>query len=190
MKVSDENTIKEYYDLRKQIELYSKDMKTVIQHPNYSLQFMQPGRLVRIKDEGLDFGWGAVVNFIERKRNRDEKEFPPQESFIIDVLLTIAEKSSTGTKTHDNIPKGIRPPASGERGQMQVVPCVLSCIDSIGHVRVFLPKDLKPADERNNVKKALDEVKRRFPDGMPVLDPIENMGITDTSFKKLLRVCS
>jgi ATP-dependent RNA helicase DOB1 len=31
------------------------------------------------------------------------------------------------------------------------------------------------------------EVKRRFPDGLPVLDPIENMEITDDSFKKLLR---
>ncbi|KAK5015975.1 ATP-dependent RNA helicase mtr4 [Cryomyces antarcticus] len=33
----------------------------------------------------------------------------------------------------------------------------------------------------------LEEVKRRFPDGIAVLDPIENMGITDESFKKLLR---
>jgi ATP-dependent RNA helicase DOB1 len=33
----------------------------------------------------------------------------------------------------------------------------------------------------------MEEVKRRFPDGIAVLDPIENMGITDDSFKKLLR---
>jgi len=36
----------------------------------------------------------------------------------------------------------------------------------------------------------LDEIKRRFPDGIAVLDPIENMGISDESFKKLLRVRS
>jgi ATP-dependent RNA helicase DOB1 len=36
--------------------------------------------------------------------------------------------------------------------------------------------------------KSVDEVKRRFPDGVPLLDPIENMQIKDESFKKLLRV--
>lgn len=198
MKIADESTIREYYDLRKQIETYSKDMKSVIQLPNYCLPFMQPGRLVRIKYDNMDFGWGAVVNFIEKKQNRDERSLrrgekqqapSPQESWVIDTLLLVADASSSATRTHQNVPSGVRPPGPGERGQMQVVPCMLTCIDSIGHVRVFLPKDLRSAEERNSVKKALEEVKRRFPDGMPVLDPIENMKITDASFKKLLRVC-
>jgi ATP-dependent RNA helicase DOB1 len=32
------------------------------------------------------------------------------------------------------------------------------------------------------------EVKKRFPEGIPQLDPIENMGIKDEGFKKLVRV--
>ncbi|KAL8798020.1 MAG: hypothetical protein Q9182_007019 [Xanthomendoza sp. 2 TL-2023] len=191
MKITDESSIREYYDLRKQIENYSKDMRSVVQHPNYCLPYLQVGRLVKIKYEGVDFGWGAVVNFHERRRNRDEKtqdvSFPPQESFIVDTLLMVADGSSTVTRTHQNIPSGIRPPGQGEKGQMQIVPCMLTCIDAIAFVRIHLPPDLRPADERNGVKKALDEVKRRFPDGVPLLDPIENMGITDASFKKLLR---
>lgn len=190
MKITDEDTIKEYYDLRKQIETYSQDMKSVIAHPNYCLPFMQPGRLVRIKYQDMDFGWGAVVNFVERKFGKHDrpKNLSPQESYIIDTLLVVADTSSSATRTHQNIPGGIRPPAPGEEGQMQVVPCMLTCIDSIGHVRVVLPKDLKPAQDRAYVRKALNEVKRRFPDGMPILDPIENMGIKDASFKNLLRV--
>ena len=35
--------------------------------------------------------------------------------------------------------------------------------------------------------KSLKETERRFPDGIPILDPIENMNITDEGFKKLLR---
>jgi ATP-dependent RNA helicase DOB1 len=70
---------------------------------------------------------------------------------------------------------------------MEVVPVLLSCIEAIAHVRIFLPKDLNPAEQRNTVRKSIEEVKRRFPDGIAVLDPIENMGITDDSFKKLLR---
>jgi ATP-dependent RNA helicase DOB1 len=71
---------------------------------------------------------------------------------------------------------------------MEVVPVILNCIESIGHLRVFLPNELKTADQKNSVRKALDEVKKRFPDGIAVLDPIENMNIKDESFKRLLRV--
>ena len=190
IEIPDEGTIREYYDLRQQLATYTKDMRDVINHPNYCLQFMQLGRLVRIKYKDYDFGWGAVVNFTPRKPNKDEKaeNITPQESFVIDVLLQVADTSSNGTRTHQELPQGVRPANDGEKAKMEVVPILLSCVESIGHIRIFLPNDLKSADQRNTVRKSLDEVKRRFPDGIAVLDPIENMGITDASFKKLLRV--
>lgn len=189
MEIPDEATIRDYYDLRQQLGVYTKDMRDVICHPNYCLQFMQPGRLVRIKHMDYEFGWGAVVNFTPRKPSRDQKErVPPQESYILDVLLQVSDGSSGGTKTSQDLPQGVRPPTEGEKVKMDVVPVLLSCVESIGHIRIFLPSDLKSPDQRNMVRKALDEVKRRFPDGIAVLDPIENMGITDSSFKKLLRV--
>ena len=180
--------IKDYYDLRQQIGTYTKDMRDVINHPNYCLPFMQPGRLVRIKHQDIDFGWGAVVNFTPRRPDRNQKELKPQESYVLDVLLPVAEGSSTATKTYQDLPPGVRPPIGGEKISMQVVPCLLTCLDSISHLRIFLPDDLKSQSERSSVKKSLEEVKRRFPDGVAVLDPIENMGISDASFKKLLRV--
>ena len=190
MQIPEESTIKEYYDLRAQLTMYSKDMRDVINHPNYSLQFMQSGRLVRIKHMDYDFGWGAVVNFTQRKPDRNQKseDIPPQQSIVLDVLLQVADTSSNGTKTYHELPQGVRPVAKGEKGKMEVVPILLSCVESIGHIRLFLPSDLKSADQRNTVLKSLEEVKRRFPDGIAVLDPIENMGIQDASFKKLLRV--
>ena len=190
MDITDEGTIREYYDLRKQLDMYTKDMRDVINHPNYCLQFMQPGRLVRIKYMDYDFGWGAVVNFTPRKPGRDQKpeDISPQQSYVIDVLLQVADTSSNGTRTHVDLPQGVRPALDGEKSKMEVVPILLSCVESIGHIRIFLPADLKSADHRNTARKSIDEVKRRFPDGIAVLDPIENMGITDNSFKKLLRV--
>ena len=190
IEIADEGTIREYYDLRKQLATYTKDMRDVINHPNYCLQFMQSGRLVKIKYKDYDFGWGAVVNFTPRKPNRDEKveDISPQESFVLDVLLQVADTSSNGTRAHQELPPGVRPANDGEKAKMEVVPILLSCVESIGHIRIFLPNDLKTPDQRNTVRKSLDEVKRRFPDGIAVLDPIENMGITDASFKKLLRV--
>ena len=63
-----------------------------------------------------------------------------------------------------------------------------STLDGMSHVRVFLPKDLRPLSERQSVYKLIQEVKQRFSDGMPLLDPIENQGIKDEAFKKLVRV--
>jgi ATP-dependent RNA helicase DOB1 len=189
LEIADEATIKEYYELRQQLTSYTKDMRDVINHPAYCLQFMNPGRLVHIKLGDKDFGWGAVVKFTPRRPAKGESadSYPPQESQILDVLLSISESSSVGTQTSTDLPHGVHPPMEGEKGKMEVVPCLLSCVEAIGHVRIFLPKDIKSVDSRNQVRKALDEVKRRFPDGIAVLDPIDNMGITDDSFKKLLR---
>jgi ATP-dependent RNA helicase DOB1 len=189
LEIADEATIKEYYELRQQLTQYTKDMRDVINHPNYCLQFMQPGRVVHIKHQNRDFGWGAVVKFSARRpdTSKDAQEYSPQESHILDVLLLVSDDSTVATQTQKGIPDGIYPPREGEKGRMEVVPVLLSTIEAIGHVRIFLPKDLHPADQRNTVRKSLEEVKRRFPDGIAILDPIENMGITDDSFKKLLR---
>jgi ATP-dependent RNA helicase DOB1 len=189
LEIADEATIKEYYELRQQLTQYTKDMRDVINHPNYCLQFMQPGRVVHIKHQNRDFGWGAVVKFSARRpdTSKDAQEYSPQEGHILDVLLLVSDDSTVATQTQKAIPDGIYPPREGEKGRMEVVPVLLSTIEAIGHVRIFLPKDLHPADQRNTVRKSLEEVKRRFPDGIAILDPIENMGITDDSFKKLLR---
>lgn len=189
IEIPDEATIKEYYELRRQLTTYSEDMRTVISHPNYCLQFMQPGRLVHIKYLDYDFGWGAVVKFTPRKpaKGQTVADITPQQSYVLDVLLLVSDGTLVGTQAHKDLPSGVRPPAEDEKGKMEVVPVLLSCLQAIGHVRIFLPKDLHSADKRNEVQKSIYEVKRRFPDGIAILDPIENMGITDDSFKKLLR---
>ena len=64
----------------------------------------------------------------------------------------------------------------------------MSTIDLISSIRVQLPKDLKSMDQRLDLRKTAEEVKRRFPDGVPCLDPIKNMGIKDESFRNLIKV--
>ena len=176
--IQEEATVKEYYDLRKSIDSYTKDMREVISHPNYSLRFMQPGRLVKVSHDDKDFGWAVVINFSARKASKD-KEFKPHEKYSVDVLLNVAADRSSSSN--------IRPPVEGEKCIMEVVPILLSTIHAIGNLRVFLPKDLRSSEQRQTVRKSLDEIHKRFPDGIAVLDPIENMNITDDAFKKLLR---
>ena len=199
--IADESTVKDYYQIRQQLSAYTRDMRTVIQHPNYSISYLQPGRLVQIynpKDEnetiagnGTDFGWGVIVNQTPRRAPKlNEPEHIPQEAHVIDVLLPISRSSADfpSGQPADEMPPGIKPCSDEEDIKFAVVPCLLTCIKAISQIRLFMPKEgLKSDSERDTLTKSLMEVKRRFPDGLPVLDPIENMEITDESFKKLLR---
>lgn len=197
MAIPDEATIKDYHGLRQQIEAYTKDMVYVIQHPNYCLDFLQPGRLIQIQNPktGQEFGWGVVANFTERRSPKfGEKAYEPQESYFVDVFLHLDPKGEDFTPlTHpsNEMPNGVLPLNGARNSRFEVVPCLFTCIKAISQIRVFMPKDIKNQEDieevRKTVLKSLTEVVRRFPDGVPILDPIENMGITDDSFKKLLR---
>ena len=66
MLIDDEDNIAEYYDLRKQLDILNTDLRDVLNHPTYALPFLQPGRLVRVKVDVIDFGWGCVVSYSKR----------------------------------------------------------------------------------------------------------------------------
>ncbi|PHH86709.1 hypothetical protein CDD83_9859 [Cordyceps sp. RAO-2017] len=198
--IPDEATIKDYYQIRQQLNTYTRDMRAVIQHPQYSLDFLQPGRLVQIYNPkkspdnvggGVDFGWGVVVNHTARKGPKmGEAEYSPQESHLIEVLLPISASSAdiSPGQPASEMPPGLSPPTGEQDIVYEVVPCLLTCIKAISQIRIFMPKDgLKVDQDKDMARKSLAEVRRRFPDGLPILDPIENMDITDESFKKLLR---
>ena len=51
-----------------------------------------------------------------------------------------------------------------------------------------MPKDLRQEQARETLWKSVLEVHRRFTDGVPLLDPIDNMGIKDEKFKELVKV--
>lgn len=194
--IPDEDNIADYYDLRQQLDILNKDLRDVLNHPTYALPFLQPGRLVRVKHEDLDFGWGVVVNYQKRIGSKGKPlsaDESPQNQYIVDVLLHLAKGTAPGPVLPKN--KGtsssistIQPCPSGEDGEFAVVPVLLSTLDGISHIRIFLAKDLKPLEARMQALRSVKEVKRRFPDGIALLDPVENMGIVDEAFKKLLRV--
>jgi ATP-dependent RNA helicase DOB1 len=86
-------------------------------------------------------------------------------------------------------PAGIQPCPMGQRGSPVLVPVLLATIDSISHLRMVVPKDLRQDRARETLWKAVLEVHRRVPDGILNLDPIQNMGIKDEKFTSLVQVC-
>ena len=127
----------------------------------------------------------------------------PPAIYVVEVMLYCASGKQL---------KPIPCPA-GEKGEMLVVPVLLSLIARFSVIRMPLPSDLRPADARtgiilsfisqfilicyfafmytqnlihslSGIFKSITEIKRRFPDGLPNLDPILDMKIKSKDFEK------
>jgi ATP-dependent RNA helicase DOB1 len=72
-------------------------------------------------------------------------------------------------------------------GHMQVLPVTLPLLDGFSSVRVYLPSDLREQAACDTVGRTLREVERRFPRGVPLLDPFDDLGIDDAGLRKLVR---
>ena len=103
----------------------------------------------------------------------------------MDVLVKIASGSSV---PRDRSASSVDPPLDSDQGEVAIIGVLLSCVQSISQFRINLPKDLRGRTEKITAFKAVEEIKRRMPDGPTLLDPVRNMGINDKSFKELVKV--
>ncbi|XP_059395808.1 exosome RNA helicase MTR4 [Carassius carassius] len=181
IRIPNEESVVTYYKIRQQLAKLGKEIEEFIHKPRYCLPFLQPGRLVRVKKEDLDFGWGIVVNF-QKKTNVKAAVGDAEPLFVVEVLLHCSKDSLKNAAT-----EAAKPVGPGEKGEMQVVPVILHLITSISSVRLYIPKDLRPYDNRQSMLKSIQEVQKRFPDGVPLLDPIDDMGIKDPALKKVIQ---
>ncbi|KAH9975267.1 rRNA-processing arch domain-containing protein [Lactifluus volemus] len=193
IEIPDEELVAQYYEYRQQLDQMSADFREVVHHPSYSLPYLQPGRLVKVRHKDLDFGWGVVINYQKRLPPKNlpspKDDIPPHEQYVVDVLLNCSQDSAI-TKDRTIIaatPGGVLPCPPGQKAEPLLVPVLLSTLDGISHLRIHLPKDLRPIGPRETVWKSILEVQRRFPDGIPFLDPIESMEIKDEKFKLLVK---
>lgn len=113
----------------------------------------------------------------------------PQSQYLLDVLLECAADPNSGLKGSREGSGFSIPVKKGSAGVPLVIPVMLSTVDAISHLRIHLPKDLRPLGSRETAWKAIHEIQRRWPKAVPLLDPIENMGIKDDAFRTLVQVC-
>ncbi|XP_074611941.1 exosome RNA helicase MTR4-like [Acropora palmata] len=179
--IPNEESITAYYRIRQQLKKLTNDMLTYIHKPKNSLPYLQPGRLIQVKNNDCDFGWGVVLNF-QKKANQKSGPVKSEPLYVIEALLNCSSKSVKSADGETPMPCG-----PDEKGEMQVVPILLHLVQAISAVRLYIPKDLRSLDSRQGVGKSLQEVKRRFPDGLPLLDPIEDMGIKDNGLRTVVR---
>ncbi|KAL2912079.1 ATP-dependent RNA helicase mtr4 [Polyrhizophydium stewartii] len=199
MVIADEESVTEYYQIRSQLEELKRNMREVINQPAYSVPFLQPGRLVRVRVDATataperDFGWGIIVNFIKpqqafkpKQGAKNIKAIADEPKYIVDVLLHCAPglEGTQISSMSDNI---LPCPRDMQRGSVVIVPCLLSTFDGLSSVCMKLNSDLRPLSSRNQCLTTVREIMKRFPDGVPLLDPVKNMRIDDESFQKLVK---
>eukprot|EP00794_Sanderia_malayensis_P007825 gene7825-8674_t len=176
-----EEAVMSYYKIRQQLERLGKDMLKFVHQPKYCLPYLQPGRVVQVKDGDNDFGWGCVINF-QKKSNQKGSVLSNETLYVVEVLLNCSK--STKKMATGEVPMPCKP---DEKGEMMVVPVLVHLLQAISSIRLYLPKDLRSVDARQTVGKSIQEVKKRFPDGLPVLDPIEDMNIKEEPLKKIVK---
>jgi ATP-dependent RNA helicase DOB1 len=196
------STMAKFIAAQQQLEAAQRVIMGAVLQPDRCIHFLRAGRIVKVKNEILDFGYGVVVSVIRNpvaKKNSektmstaggggaknnngggsgDDNTSDPSaaENYTVDVLLC--------TKF---IGKDEVAPCSLEdpEGQLLVVPVPLPLLSMLSTLRIAIPSDLTDATARGTVKSTLKELVTRYPGGvLPELDPIADIGITDEAVAK------
>ncbi|KAL7601550.1 hypothetical protein Lser_V15G23533 [Lactuca serriola] len=186
LEASGEADVAEYHKLKLEISELETKMMAEITRPERALYFLLPGRLVKVREAGTDWGWGVVVNVV-KKPAPPVGSLPPGmsssrgSSYIVDTLL----HCSIGSSESGSRPKPC-PPRSGQKGEMHVVPVQLPLISALSKLRISIAPDLRPMEVRQSILLAVQELQKRFPQGLPKLNPVKDMGIEEPQFVDLV----
>ncbi|KAL3767560.1 hypothetical protein ACHAWU_000223 [Discostella pseudostelligera] len=206
----------EYFGMDKQLLLTQRKMMKIQRRPEHILPFVQSsGRLIDVTIDGENYGWGIIVRY-KRKAGTGSAGSAGQAALNaegplhnIDVLLGCVDRHFDDTspiaearREEDLANLGLlwrgtarhcRPALSKDKPEMVTMrefTVGLDNIDRISAVRLFVPQDTKPQEARKNIMKSLNEVQRRFPEGLPLLDPVKDLKINVGEFNKLLERAS
>jgi len=206
----DAKLVKEYYQMDQQLLLTKNKISKIVQKPEYIVKFLKTaGRFLDISIDGENYGWGILTSCKNKPGTGSGGEagklasMTDQPTYSLEVLLfcvdrhfdDIDEKEKEqdakdapilwrGTARHCRpVKEGVDDPSLIS---MRVFTVGLHNIERISSVRIFTPPALNSLESRKKVALAVREVHKRFPEGPPLLDPIKDLGIDDSSFKVLI----
>ncbi|KAH9606013.1 hypothetical protein KSS87_021032 [Heliosperma pusillum] len=133
----------------------------------------------------------------------EESKKPEDASYTIDVLTRCMVSKEGGAKRTTKIiplknrgePLVVSVPISQARfsacrGPCDAFHCMNLCLAvySLSSIRIIISKDLLPPEARENTLKKVSEVLSRFSkEGVPLLDPEEDMKVQSSSYRKAVR---
>jgi ATP-dependent RNA helicase DOB1 len=199
----------QYYQMDQQLLLTRRKISKIVQKPEYIVKFLQvAGRFLDISIDGENFGWGVLTSFKKKTGTGSGGDagrlanISNGPAYTLEVLLfcvdrhfdTVDEKDEKEDADDASLLwrgaiRNCRPVQKDDNQKvvsMRVFTVDLDNIERISAVRIFTPQAVHTPEARKKVALSLHEVKKRFPDGIPLLDPIKDLGIEDESFKTLM----
>ncbi|KAJ3696285.1 hypothetical protein LUZ60_001662 [Juncus effusus] len=175
---SGEADITEYHKLQLDVAELEKKIMSEIIRPERVLLYLVPGRLVKVRDGGTEWGWGVVINVVKKPSSSSSSSATSSSvgyNYVVDTLLhcSTAVLGENGSRAKPS------PPKAGDKGEMHVVPVPLPLLCSISSIRIAIPSDLRPPEARQNILFAVQELANRYPHGLCKLHPLKDMGIQD-----------
>jgi ATP-dependent RNA helicase DOB1 len=199
----------QYYQMDQQLLLTRRKIAKIVRQPQYVLKFLSPGRLLDISIDGAAFGWGVLVSCKKRTGTGSGGEAGQLASlvggpeYILDVLLSCVDRhfDSEDKKGREEDAENLeriwrgsssscRPVRPGDDKRfisMRLFTLGLEGIERLSAVKLFVPQDITIPEGRRKVSMSLAEVQRRLAGSIPLLDPVEDLGIKTEEFLTLLK---
>jgi ATP-dependent RNA helicase DOB1 len=205
--IEDEAAVGEYFQLCEAMDGVKGALRAIVTTPANALPFLQPGRLVRVQDGDADWGWGVLVDFTRQVSGVGAlggADGPGAgglsgtgQNVVLRVLLhaapegaggsgagaaaSAAASSSSSSSSASLARRALKPASAAEIAAgtscFEVLPLLLPLVSAISTVRMHVPKDIRPRDARDAMAERIREVLRRFPQGPPLLDPVDDMQV-------------
>lgn len=204
LQVPDEGLLSEYTSLVALSEELLAEINSIMMVPEVLLPFLQTGRMLRARWFGQDFGWGTLLGVKKVEGREMGSTFDhhrylgklsarnvPLGEYYVDLLLEVVRRPLDAKHALDLSPAHTSAGSGSIRQtELLIVHVGLEALTAIGAVRLHIPKDSAKPAVRVSIQNALKEVLRRFNppkgDGVPLLDPVRDMGIA-ASIEEVLR---
>lgn len=118
--------------------------------PQRLLPFLNIGRIIRLVDGSVDWGYGISLNFHKKDQQKKNRNEGSEAQYLIDSMVYIKPKETNPIA---------KPASFNEEGEMSILQFSLSCVHEVLSLKISnLPSDLQSAATKNLVKKTLSSV--------------------------------
>ncbi|CAG8739348.1 3408_t:CDS:10, partial [Dentiscutata erythropus] len=196
IEIPQEESVSQYHNLRLLLDEFEKEVRDIIFKPGHCLTYINRGRVVKVKFNGMDFGWGVVVRYDElaRQEHFDNNAItsrirthsnPGEITYKIKVLVKVTRDSFT---SYDGVDFNVRPCSPDGQGVCMIIPVGLDDLQVLSQFRFKANVDDLEYDivQRNAVYKSVLKLISEVPDGHP-MDPREHLNIKDERLYSLLQ---
>ena len=198
----------QFYQMDQQLLLTRRKISKIVRKPEYVLKFLAPGRLLDVSIDEMSFSWGVLVSCKKRSGLGSGGEaaqlaaLQERPEYMLEVLLNCVDRhfdndSKSGRdedlqnleKLWRGSSKSCRPVQQEDDQRfvsMRVFTVGLEAIQRISAVKLLVDPHISTPEGRRKVAKSLAEVQRRMDSNLPLLDPVEDLGIKSEEFVTLL----